>query len=71
MNSIISDLMSSMRHMTLSLLRCVAENHMVSLVIMILGILRMQLGWLVSGMPRKRSLCMSAFAARCLQSLAD
>jgi hypothetical protein len=34
-----------------------------SLVITILGILRMPLGSLDSGMPRRRSLCMSPFAA--------
>jgi hypothetical protein len=31
--------------------------------IMISGIHRMPLGWLGSGMPRRRSLCMSPFAA--------
>jgi hypothetical protein len=57
MNSIISALMSFMLPTTLFQLPCAVGNHMDSLVIMILGIHRMPLGSLDSGMPRRRSLC--------------
>jgi len=64
MNSIISAHMSYMLPTTLFLLPCVVGNHMGSLVIMILGILRMPLGSLGSGMPRRRSLCELYFIPR-------
>ena len=63
MNSIISDLMSFMLLTILSLSPCAVGNHMGSLVIMILGIHRMQPGWLDSDTPRRRSLCTFPFAA--------